>query len=166
MDIEKRVRKLEFTNRILFALMLIAMAGATVGYVKAAGSPTKLFVNSVVTHSLEVVNPAYGKQRAEIFAGYDGSVGINFYSTDGKLTLGIYSDPAGSPTVCLDDQHTCRVALGLVYRHNCPELNFQIRNGSGDSIWMPKVVNPFTPTRTPQSIIDRCHLDSQSGSQK
>lgn len=165
MDIEKRLRRLEWTNRVLFALVLIAVAGATTGYVKAARSPGKIVADSVVTRSLKVVNP-YGKQGVEIAVGDDGMVGLDFTDTSGRQTLGLLSDPAGSPTICLDDQHTCRVAIGYVSRHNCPELNLQLRNKNGDPIWMPKTVNPFTPTRTPQSIIYRCHLDSQGSSQK
>lgn len=160
MNIERRLRRLEFTNRMLFVLLLIAGAGTTIGYVKAAGSPGRIVADSIVTRHLRIVNPT-GKQSAEIFVGDDGSVGLNFYGTNGKLTLGVYSDPAGSPTICLDDQHTCRVAIGLVYRDNCPELNVQLRNNRGHSIWMPNVVNHVTPTATPQSIIGRCHLDSQ-----
>ena len=166
MDIEKRLRRLELTNRLLFALVLIAVAGATTGYVKAARSPGKIVADSVVTRSLKVVNPAYGKQGIELFAAEDGSVGLIFTGYDGKQTLGLYADPAGSPSMCLDDKHTCRIVIGSVDRNNCPELNIQLRNKDGAPIWTPKIVNPFTPTATPQSIIDRCHLDSQVGSQK
>ena len=165
MDIEKRLRRLELTNRLLIALVLIALAGATTGYVKAARSPGTIVADSVVTHSLRVVN-SYGKQGVEIAVGDDGMVGLDFTDSSGRQTLGLLSDPAGSPTICLDDQHTCRVAIGLIYRDNCPELNIQLRNKDGAPIWTPKIVNPFTPTATPQSIIDRCHLDSQVGSQK
>lgn len=165
MDIEQRVRRLEITNRVLSALVLITVAGATVGYVKAAGSPGRIVADSVVTHSLKVINP-YGKQGVEIAVGNDGMVGLDFTDTNGRQTLGLLADPAGSPILCLDGQHTCRVAIGLVYRHNCPELNIQLRDESGHTIWMPGVVNRFTPTRTPQSIIDRCHLESPGSSQK
>lgn len=160
MDIEKRIRKLEFTNRLLLALALIAVVGATTGYVKADRPVRKITADSVVTHSLTVVNQL-GKQSAKIFVGDDGSVGLNFYGTSGKLNLSIYSDPAGSPSICLGDRHTCRLAIGYVFRNNCPELSFQLRDENGKSIWMPSTVNQFTPNRTPQVIIDKCQLGAQ-----
>lgn len=144
MDIEKRLRRLERANRMLFALLLIAVAGSTIGYVKAAGSPDKIVADSIVTRHLRVVSQ-YGKQGAEIFVGDDGSVGLDFTDTNGKQTLSLYSEPGpgGSPSICLGDQHTCRVIIGYVYRGNHPELNFQLRDKDGKPIWMPNVENPY-----------------------
>lgn len=142
MEIEKRIRRLEWTNRALLASVLIVVVGAATGYVKAATSPEKVIANSVTTQSLSVVNP-YGKQGFYVKVDKSGRVSAELRDANGKTTLRLLSTVSGEPSICLSDSHTCRVVIGSVIRAGQRELSIQLRNKNGHMIWMPGVNNPY-----------------------
>lgn len=142
MDIEVRLKRVERMNRLLLALLLVTLgtAAASHAHSKRTG---KIVANSVVTHSLDVINPT-GKQAVHLFAGKDGMVGIEMTTTDGKEAVGLATSPSGQPTLCLSYHDVCRVAIGAVYRINTPEMSIQLRGPGGHTIWMPTTSNPFS----------------------
>lgn len=144
MDIERRLRRLEWTNRFLMVLLLLGIGSGAIGYVNAQGHAGKIVASSIETRSLKVDDPAYGKQGLEVSVGDDGIVSLSITDVEGELTAGLSSvNPVGEPALCLSYQGTCRVVIGAVYRGNQPEFNVQLRDKHGNPIWMPGTANPY-----------------------
>lgn len=148
MDIERRIRRLEWTNRLLFASLLMVAAYAATGFVDAAAPAGKIVADSVVTHALHVVSP-YGKQSFDVEIGDSGVVDVALNGSDGKSTLNLLLEADGSPSMCVSDGHTCRIVIGSVSRNNQREISIQLRDKNGHTIWMPDVANPYTPPQSP-----------------
>lgn len=146
MDIESRLKKLERTNRVLIAALFGVLAAtattAVVGHVHAQGRARKIVADSIETRSLAVVNPT-GKQGVKIAVGDDGMVSIGMTDVSGKGTVSLLSDPDGKPSICLAYRNVCRVVIGDVYRGDQRELSIQLRNSSGNPVWMPATPNPI-----------------------
>jgi hypothetical protein len=144
MNVEDRLKRLERTNGLL--LLLLAITAITFwctasSHVSAAQHPGDIVARSIETRSLSVVNPT-GKQGVKIEAGDDGMVTIAMTDVSGKQTISLLSDPDGKPSVCLAYRNACRVVIGDVYRKNQREFSIQLRNKTGDSVWMPATANP------------------------
>jgi len=149
MDIERRVRRLEWTNRVLIVLLVIAIGRGAIAYAQAQGHTGKIVASSIETRSLKVDDPSYGKQGLEVSVGDDGMVGLSITDVKGELTVGLSSvNPVGEPTLCLSYRNVCRVAIGVAYRGNQPEFNVQLRDEHGNTIWMPGTTNPYVPSNS------------------
>jgi hypothetical protein len=141
MDIERRIKRLEYTNRVLWTLFLLTFGILSTNYAGAANKRTDITANSIKTSSLFVAN-RYGKQGVHIEAGDSGLVSLTITDANGKQSVALLSDPSGRPMVCLSYGGKCRLALGDVYRGDNRELNFQLRDKQGKIIWMPDALNP------------------------
>jgi hypothetical protein len=146
MDFENRLKRLEWMNRFLIGLLsavLIVAWSTASGHVNGASRTSKVVANSVVTHSLTVDNST-GKQAVTVDVGDDGMVSIGMTDVNGKETIGFLVDSAGNPSICLADKGTpCRIVIGDVYRGSQRELNIQLRDKDGTSVWMPPTANPI-----------------------
>jgi hypothetical protein len=142
MDIEERLRRLEWKNRLYSILLAIIGAYAGIGYVGAEDHTAKVVADSVVTRSLSVVN-AYGKHGVKIDVGDSGIVSLGLYNVKGKSTISLFNEADGLPSICLEDGNTCRIVIGEVYRGTKPEFSLQLRDKNGEPIWMPETPNPF-----------------------
>jgi hypothetical protein len=149
MDVERRLRRLEWTNRFLMVLLLIGIGSGAVGYVNAQGHAGKIVASSIETRSLKVDDPGYGKQGLEVSVGDDGIVGLSITDVKGELVVGLSSvNPVGEPVLCLSYEDVCRVAIGDVYRGNQREFNVQLRDRHGNPIWMPSTANAYVPSNS------------------
>ena len=142
MDIESRIRRLEWTNRSLIFLLSIALIlWMTAGHVSAGSSAKRIVADAVETRSLSVVNPT-GKQGVKIAVGDSGMVSIEMTDVNGREALGLLSVSSGEPSLCLAYQGKCRVVIGDVYRGTQHEFSVQLRDKAGNSVWMPETANP------------------------
>lgn len=148
MSIEGRLRRLEWTNRILLALVAVMLASAAMVHVHAQVPHRKIVADSIETRSLVVDNPAYGKQALRVTVGDDGIVTLSITDVKGEETFSVGSvNPVGEPTLCMDYRGVCRVAIGAIEPGNRPEFSVQLRDKHGHAIWMPKAPNPYVPSR-------------------
>ena len=146
MDLEGRVRRLEWTNRFLIAVCFVAIGSNAIRNVHAQGHSGKIVASSIETRSLKVDDPSYGKQGFEVAVGHDGIVGLSITDVTGQTTFGIVSpNPVGEPILCLSYEGVCRVAIGAVYRSKQPEFSVQLRDKHGNPIWMPGTANTYVP---------------------
>ncbi len=141
MDIESRIKRLERTNRALWAMLFILVVIAFTGYAGAASKGQDITANTIRTKSLTVTN-RYGKQGLQIETGDSGMVSLTITDASGKQSIGILSDSSGRPQVCLSYGGKCRLALGDVYRGDGREVNVQLRDQQGQNVWMPDARNP------------------------
>ena len=144
MDIETRLRKLEWMNRVLITLLVVCAGYTTMIYLHSEEESRSVTADSIQTRSLSVVN-TYGKQGFKIDTGDSGTVALTFSGTKGKITVGLVISPSGDPNFCLFYAGVCRIALGEVYRSNQRELSIQLNDKEGHPIWMPETPNPFIP---------------------
>ena len=133
MDIETRLRRLERTNRVLWAMLLLAVCIASTGYAVAAGRGKNLKVDSVTTHALYVTNP-YGKHGVTITTGDTGYATIGMTNPDGGGVLSLQSDPAGNATLCVAFHGVCRVLLGALVRGKSPEMTVELWDAEGKTV--------------------------------
>ena len=144
MDIERRLKRVEWTNHLSLVLLIIAVIALwhnSSNDVNAANHPGDIVANSIETRSLAVVNPT-GKQGVTIAVGDDGMVSIGMTDVNGKGTISLLADPDGKPSICLAYRNVCRVVIGDVYRGNQREFSVQLRDKAGNAVWMPEAGNP------------------------
>ena len=164
MNIESRLKRLERTNRFLFALLfvilLVGAGSVTNRQVDAKGRTSRIVADSIETRSLTVDDPAYGKQALRVTVGDNGTVTLSITDVKGKETFGVGSvNPVGEPTLCLGYRGVCRVAIGAVERGDRPEFSVELRDKHGRTIWMSKTPNPYVPSRRTR-IPDNPHAPS------
>src|ERR1035441_9168675 len=95
MDIESRLKRLEWTNRFLFVLLPIVWCAA-MSHVSADSRPRNIVADSVETRSLAVINPT-GKQGVKIAVGDSGMVRLEMTDVNGKESIGLLSTSSGEP---------------------------------------------------------------------
>jgi len=144
MEMEKRLRRLEKANRVQFILLALMGAYISIGYVNAATQPKKIVADSIVTHELAVVDEV-GPSRITMSVSKDGGNTLAFVDTKGDQTMSLGLLATGQPDICLADDYTCRITLGESFRdNNKRELNIELRDRNGKTIWMPETRNPLS----------------------